>query len=730
VLNPAFPVRPSAQPAGASGRTYSPQDLAPYFAQGKLAEAKLEFVKGYFEKARLLLEAEGNSVPVRYLRALSALRGDDYRRAAAEFSALADEYSTLRSRCLTHAGVAYEELGEFDAAAALFAKVDKTSTLYPDARLGLARVLRRKGDLPQAIEAVMPIAKMSATWGRDFGAEGLIALADLWHSLRKADAERDALIQLWSLHPLSPLAEQADRRLKGARLPLQAQIDHAEHLVEAHRNKLGMTLLKPLLAKRSLPDPLACRAHFIYAKALRKERQHTQAILQLAPLALKCNDPSLRPRVLYALGGSRSIVDVERAAGTYETLAKEFPDNPLADDALFYAADLYLKKGDWRTALDRLDELRRRFPTGDFRMEALFKSFWIHWRQNHLEQAAPLLDEIEEVSKDGSDSYELERAAYWRGRLLAEQSEEKKAVEIWARVATEHPGGYYGLLSRARLESLEPDRARRTLTAMGGDRRTDTWALPSGPLGDDPHFLTGIELLRLGFPDAATSELLSVDRPRLPLDSLRLLVRALAATGDLRAAHAVARLSLRKDFSGPVTPENRSEWEIAYPNAFRNLIEKHCREASLDADLLQALMREESALDPKALSGAGALGLTQLMLPTAREVGRRLKIQKVTAETLLEPDQNIHLGASYLAMLLKQFSGNKAYAVAAYNAGALPVKRWRDSNPQAELDEWVEEIPIDQTRAYVKRVLRSYNVYRLLYSSDGPITAVNLSGGP
>ncbi|HEY1417653.1 MAG TPA: lytic transglycosylase domain-containing protein, partial [Myxococcaceae bacterium] len=228
------------------------------------------------------------------------------------------------------------------------------------------------------------------------------------------------------------------------------------------------------------------------------------------------------------------------------------------------------------------------------------------------------------------------------------------------------------------------------------------------------HFLAGVELLRLGFNDAASSELLAARRTGQPPEAQRLLVEALARTGDVRSAHGVARLTLRRDLSGPVVPASRDLWAIAYPDAFRDLVVRYTRGSAVEPELLQALMREESALDPKALSWAGAVGLTQLMLPTAREVARSLRLRAPSAEQLQNPSTNIQLGAAYLARLLQRFDGNVALAVASYNAGEGAVSRWRAARPETELDRWVEEIPLSETRGYVKRVLRSWNAYRLL----------------
>jgi soluble lytic murein transglycosylase len=137
-------------------------------------------------------------------------------------------------------------------------------------------------------------------------------------------------------------------------------------------------------------------------------------------------------------------------------------------------------------------------------------------------------------------------------------------------------------------------------------------------------------------------------------------------------------------------------------------------------------MREESALDPRAVSPVGAIGLTQLMLPTAREVARQLKIRRPSRSDLMNGSLNIRLGARYLGQLIRRFDGSVPLAVAAYNAGGGAVSRWLESKGSMELDEFVEDIPYEETRGYVKRVLRSYAAYRLLYGATGDASELGL----
>lgn len=729
VENPAFPGRAPKEPEG--GRRFEQTDVAGYFAEGRLAEAKAAFDESKFERARELLEGQGEDLPVRYLRSLAALRSGAPDAAAQEFQALADLYPPMRERCLAHAGVAYEELGRNEEAAKAFSLVPSGSQLFADARLGLSRALQKKGDLDGARQALHPLVDLSApAWGRDVAAEALIAVADLSRRSKDLGAERVSLERLWSLHPRSSLAAQAEQRLGGAkRISVEVKVARGETLVELHRNRSGLDVLEPLLPTLALPDPLACRAHFAFGKGLRKERLHTKAIAVLAPVVEQCKEADLRARALYVLGSSRSIVDLPRAAKTYETLAADFPAHSFADDALFFAADVYARSGEVRSALARLEELAAKYPRGDFAAEALFKAFWLRREAKEADEGLRYLDRLEAQFADADESYERERARYWRARTLEEKGATQQAAALFEALAVDHPATYYGLLARTRLDSLDQTRAARVEAELVVPPRGGaSWPMFAGPLSTQPGFLTGVELFRLGFADAAAQELRSLDRAKLPPESLRLLVHLLAAAGDAKGAHAVARTSLRKDLSGRVTETTRSIWEVAYPNAFRELIEKHCKAAQgLDPDLLQALMREESALDPQALSWAGALGLTQLMPYTAKAVAAQLRLKGLTTSMLLDPDVNIRLGATYLSSLSRRYRGVKQHALAGYNAGESAVDRWMRERPTKEIDEWVENIPIAETRGYVKRVLRSYNTYRLLYA---PAPASSPSTGP
>jgi|TARA_Y100001933_G_scaffold195062_1_gene195263 soluble lytic murein transglycosylase len=130
---------------------------------------------------------------------------------------------------------------------------------------------------------------------------------------------------------------------------------------------------------------------------------------------------------------------------------------------------------------------------------------------------------------------------------------------------------------------------------------------------------------------------------------------------------------------------------------------------------MYGLIRQESHFNPYAVSSADAIGLAQLLPSTAKQVARWIGIKAPTRTSLLEPNLNIRLGTRYLASLLKSFRGSMVLSIASYNAGPDRIRRWMRRHGDRPLDEFVEEIPFDETRLYVKRVLAGYRGYLSTY---------------
>ncbi|RKH19272.1 lytic transglycosylase [Corallococcus praedator] len=729
---------PSAQPSQdeLTAEAFGPERLTSYFAEGLLARARAEFDRGRYKSARALLATEAPpSLPGRYLQAQSAFLARDFTTAAAEFTALAEDYAPLRDHCLMRAAQSHERLRKPLRAAEQYGAVSTGSPLYPEARFAMARVLKRQLRIPEALTALQEFIDSRQARGPDaLRMKALLEYCELARAAGQYNAEHRALLEVWATAPMSPAADRARALLRDLPLPMKWRVRRAEALVELHQNTAAMTMLSRSGPRTELPDELACRAQLTLGRALRKERQHRRAIQVLEPVARECLSPEQRPQALYLLAYSQSVVQPEAAVETYATLAKDYPEHGYADDALFFEAWTQQRLGQADEALKNYEALARRYPAGNFAAEALFRAFWLHSRKGETQQGLASLMAVEQLPETARTDDALWRARYWQARVQESGGATDAALARYELIATERPTAWYGLLSRTRLAQQAPERLARMMEAAAAPAAVtkavagvptsapgtdEVWPLPPGPLQKDPRFSAGVELLRLGQP-GVVEELLAVDTRGLAEAPARLLYQTMRRTGRGRATRQVARVSLRQEASGPLSAASRPVWEATWPLAFRPLIQSHSRAARVDPDLLQGLIREESRFNPRARSSTGALGLAQLMPATARQVADSLKMAAVDEASLLQPAQNIRLGAAYLGQLLKHFDGNPAYAVAAYNAGPAAVERWRRALPQAELDEWVEHIAFEETRDYVKRVLGSYSAYKLLYANQLP----------
>jgi soluble lytic murein transglycosylase len=723
VPNPAIPP-PLVTSTTATATMLTEADLAPYLAGVAGEKTQTLLNTGHYREALPTLQKLVQTAPVRYLEAISLLHLSRFAEAAPRFAGLAGEEPALADRCHLHAAVAYEELDDREHAEAEYQAVSQASVLWSEARLGLTRVRRQARDYLGALEAVAPLAnRPSASAGRDVTAEGLVLVAQLADIMGDKDEVKAADLRLWAEHPLAKVSEDALAQAKKLGLkdtPLDAQLTRAELLEEAHHNVEAMKLLQPLVKSLPFPSEQGCRARFVLGKSLRKERQHAKALDVLGPVIESCTEPSLRARALYVAASSASIVAPIQGVAYYEILATDYPAHAFADDALFFAADLEEKAGRLDSAVTILTKLvdTPAYREGDFRADGLFRLFWIHRLRNEPDACLAVLDRI--LNEYGSAKVvETERAEYWRARTLLDQGKSAESGDALEALARAHPTSYYALLARSQLATHDPERVSKLGLDLAQIPGPAPLVFRAGRLGEDAHFRAALELHRLGFFDDADDELLAIPRDSLrsDLDSLRLLVQLLSRSGATRAAQQIARTELTSDLTGPFTPVSVQTWLAAYPLAFRPQIQRTSGAAHVEPDLFQALVREESALDPRALSWAGAVGLSQLMIPTAREVARQMGIKTaIDAEALMQPDLNLALGSTYVGQLLRRFNGNPALALAAYNAGAGAVNKWLNQSDTQDLDAFVEEIPIAETRGYVKRVLQSYNVYQLLYA--------------
>jgi soluble lytic murein transglycosylase-like protein len=368
-----------------------------------------------------------------------------------------------------------------------------------------------------------------------------------------------------------------------------------------------------------------------------------------------------------------------------------------------------------------------------FAMERMVAGKW--------KEALPILDRqvaLRDQDAPGPDArfddrdWARGRADYFAGRALQVLGKSNEAETRWRRVVQRHPLAYYATMAQAQLQAAgaQPADLAATSSEPCGPQVDDKVLADQGlqrarllgQLGWHDEAADELDVLGLG-RDVATEQRWTAGDPggawtRSALD---------AEAGRWVSSHSTGRDLLRKYATSYPTDANREAWQLAYPRAFRALIESAAKEFKLHPSVVWAICRSESGFNPRVESHAAAIGLLQLILPTAQAMAKPLGLT-ADAQTLRQPAVNVRLGARYLKALLDRFD-REAQMAAGYNAGGGAVGRWRKQRGEWPMDLFVEAIPFRETRDYAKRVLSTIAVYRNLYEGE-TLHAFGLSQKP
>lgn len=286
------------------------------------------------------------------------------------------------------------------------------------------------------------------------------------------------------------------------------------------------------------------------------------------------------------------------------------------------------------------------------------------------------------------------RGAYWCGRA-AEALGEAKQAKAWYAKAAQYGTTFYGQLAAHR---------------MGGDGRIHLPPEPHATAAEE-HAFDRREVVRavqmLAEIEGKDDERVTAFLRRISLDAKTPADYVLAA----KLAREVGRRDLAVAAAKDAAQNDVFLVEAGYPMI-------QARPSAPELALVQAIIRQESTFNSNIVSSAGARGLMQLMPGTAQLVAAKLGIKRSdTAKLTSDPDYNVRLGSAYLADLIDRFNGSYIMAIAAYNAGPTRVSQWINTygDPRGQsIDpvDWLELIPIYETRNYVQRVMEAMLVYR------------------
>ncbi len=154
-----------------------------------------------------------------------------------------------------------------------------------------------------------------------------------------------------------------------------------------------------------------------------------------------------------------------------------------------------------------------------------------------------------------------------------------------------------------------------------------------------------------------------------------------------------------------------------FPIEYQEYVYKYSEQYNIDPLIIFSIIKAESNFNPIVVSKSEAIGLMQLLEPTAQEIANKTNYITITKEKLFEPELNIMLGTKYFSDLLKLYEGNTLLALTAYNAGQGNVKNWIEKGIIKPDGTDIENIPFKETNNYVRKILRNYRMYKQIYIS-------------
>ena len=297
----------------------------------------------------------------------------------------------------------------------------------------------------------------------------------------------------------------------------------------------------------------------------------------------------------------------------------------------------------------------------------------------------------------------LGRGGYWLGRTYEAMGDPANASQ-WYRTAAVHQTSFYGQLAAANLGIVGDPRI------VAGD--LPDWSKSPAMRSDDVR--AGVLLYYAGEGDLALAMFSELGKKMQGGAELAALAGLGLALGQPHYAVRVAKHAARRGI-------------LIYP-AYYPVTELAGYSGKVEPGLAMAIARQETELNQRAISPAGARGLMQLMPATAKKVAGRIG-EAYSGDRLLDDWQyNARLGQTYLAEQIAAFSGSYVLAAAAYNAGPNRVGQWIDEYgdprlPGTDMIDWIESIPFSETRNYVQRVMEALYVYRArMAGAAGPMS--------
>jgi soluble lytic murein transglycosylase len=629
-----------------------------------------------------------------------------FRRAVVSGHALDDYADYLGAQASVQAGHAAEA----------YTLLDHFGEKYPDslfkvnAPVLLANAYLQQNDPQGALRVLLPLADSPQGSHVDYR----YALGRAYQASGDTTHAAAVYRNLYVSFPLSVEAGQARGQMQAMNMPLPAgeRKIHADQLFNAKRYAEAGDEYHAIEHDSSGLSQADHDALLIYAAAcqMKLKRISRRDVEKLPNTA----DDSAALKLYMLAETSRSERDEAAHDALIAQMVQRFPTSRWLEEALYSGGNMYLLTHDSKQATYHYSLLVKMFPNSTYAASAHWRAAWMNYRLHNYAEAARLM---EEQIQGYSAGIEVPSALYWRGRIYEDQEHNfAQAANFYRTLAESYINFYYAGLARKRLNVLKAETATTEPAIVLSAVPKPLVPSLTGELPENEPHLIKARLLA----NAALNEYIG---PEIQLSPTSSQWGALAQSeiftsyGETTRALQAMKHSGISFFSLPLDEVPMVYWKVLFPQPYWNDLVANSQKNGVDPYLVASLIRQESEFNPSVVSHANAWGLMQLLPSVGKSMAKKEGLKGFSTNGLLNPAVNLQLGTKNLRLVLDRFGGQQEYALAAYNAGDVPVRQWMSAGTYQDIAEFVESIPYTETREYVQAILRNRDIYRALYGA-------------
>ena len=350
-------------------------------------------------------------------------------------------------------------------------------------------------------------------------------------------------------------------------------------------------------------------------------------------------------------------------------------------------------------ALNYYKIISSKYPESNYTPESLWEIIWNAYKRQDYKTAEMLaVQHLKTFKKVKSTP----KVAFWLAKSVLKQNRLSEAHNYFSKIITKYPDSYYGLRAENILSKKNDFWTTNTNKKLSESKEQIEF-----PLSVSQIDIKDLKIINTLFEMGDYDILKDADYSNPIIESWFSYKNDKKSRSIVLARDEIEKMDVKPPFISAI-------YKLAYPEYWVSEINVAGNKLEIDPYLIAAIIREESYYNEHAKSKTGATGLMQLMPLTASYMISKLNDEIDNLADLEDPRTNMYLGCNYVKYLKDRFN-NDLLVVAAYNGGEGSVNKWLKTYNTEDWDEFIENIPFDETRDYVKKVFRSYHMYKKVY---------------